>query len=205
MSALRAWRVAALQRRGVVAPGSRVTGPAQRRRILVPSSLYGITTAEDRIADFRLKMMSASPRSARCQRSGDRRSPRTGRARAAFDHRQSLAPRARAASTWGSSRARVASCGCNFLMAKAVPPLVRRESGEGKSSRVPCSLRIGCAVDLRMARLAFGQWPRHLSDRVSLTAQPRRLGHQEKKGMNSCSSENDLGTDLPDIPGAADK
>jgi hypothetical protein len=30
--------------------------PAQRRRILVPSSLYGITTAEDRIADFRLKM-----------------------------------------------------------------------------------------------------------------------------------------------------
>jgi cytoplasmic iron level regulating protein YaaA (DUF328/UPF0246 family) len=30
--------------------------PGQRRRILVPSSLYGITTAEDRIADFRLKM-----------------------------------------------------------------------------------------------------------------------------------------------------
>lgn len=30
--------------------------PAQRRRILTPSSLYGITTAEDRIADFRLKM-----------------------------------------------------------------------------------------------------------------------------------------------------
>jgi uncharacterized protein len=29
---------------------------AQRRRVLVPSSLYGITTAEDRIADFRLKM-----------------------------------------------------------------------------------------------------------------------------------------------------
>jgi len=30
--------------------------PAQRRRILIPSSLYGITTGEDRIADFRLKM-----------------------------------------------------------------------------------------------------------------------------------------------------
>jgi cytoplasmic iron level regulating protein YaaA (DUF328/UPF0246 family) len=30
--------------------------PVQRRRILVPSSLYGITTGEDRIADFRLKM-----------------------------------------------------------------------------------------------------------------------------------------------------
>jgi uncharacterized protein len=29
---------------------------SQRRRILIPSSLYGITTAEDRIADFRLKM-----------------------------------------------------------------------------------------------------------------------------------------------------
>lgn len=29
---------------------------AVRRRILVPSSLYGVTTAEDRIADFRLKM-----------------------------------------------------------------------------------------------------------------------------------------------------
>ena len=36
-------------------------GPAslastQRRRLLIPSSLYGVTTAEDRIADFRLKM-----------------------------------------------------------------------------------------------------------------------------------------------------
>ncbi len=30
--------------------------PTQRRRILIPSSLYGVTTAEDRIADFRLKM-----------------------------------------------------------------------------------------------------------------------------------------------------
>ena len=30
--------------------------PVVRRRILIPSSLYGITTAEDRIADFRLKM-----------------------------------------------------------------------------------------------------------------------------------------------------
>jgi cytoplasmic iron level regulating protein YaaA (DUF328/UPF0246 family) len=29
---------------------------SQRRRVLVPSSLYGVTTAEDRIADFRLKM-----------------------------------------------------------------------------------------------------------------------------------------------------
>lgn len=29
---------------------------ALRRRILIPSSLYGLTTAEDRIADFRLKM-----------------------------------------------------------------------------------------------------------------------------------------------------
>ena len=52
-------RLAAWQRySGVVwshlAPAS--LGPAQRRRILIPSSLYGITTAEDRIADFRLKM-----------------------------------------------------------------------------------------------------------------------------------------------------
>jgi len=30
--------------------------PALRRRIIIPSSLYGVTTAEDRIADFRLKM-----------------------------------------------------------------------------------------------------------------------------------------------------
>jgi cytoplasmic iron level regulating protein YaaA (DUF328/UPF0246 family) len=30
--------------------------PTERRRILVPSSLYGLTTAEERIADFRLKM-----------------------------------------------------------------------------------------------------------------------------------------------------
>lgn len=30
--------------------------PTLRRRLLIPSSLYGITTAEDRIADFRLKM-----------------------------------------------------------------------------------------------------------------------------------------------------
>jgi uncharacterized protein len=30
--------------------------PQQRRRIVIPSSLYGLTTAEDRIADFRLKM-----------------------------------------------------------------------------------------------------------------------------------------------------
>ena len=52
-------RLAAWQRySGVVwshlAPES--LGPALRRRLLVPSSLYGITTAEDRIADFRLKM-----------------------------------------------------------------------------------------------------------------------------------------------------
>jgi hypothetical protein len=37
-----------------LAPAS--LAPALRRRILIPSSLYGITTAEDRIADFRLKM-----------------------------------------------------------------------------------------------------------------------------------------------------
>lgn len=30
--------------------------PALRRRVIVPSSLYGVTSAEDRIADFRLKM-----------------------------------------------------------------------------------------------------------------------------------------------------
>ena len=30
--------------------------PVLRRRLLIPSSLYGVTTAEDRIADFRLKM-----------------------------------------------------------------------------------------------------------------------------------------------------
>ena len=52
-------RMAAWQRySGVVwshlAPAT--LGAAQRRRILVPSSLYGLTTGEDRIADFRLKM-----------------------------------------------------------------------------------------------------------------------------------------------------
>jgi uncharacterized protein len=41
-------------------------GPAtleasHRRRVLIPSSLYGITTAEDRIADFRLKMNIGVP------------------------------------------------------------------------------------------------------------------------------------------------
>jgi hypothetical protein len=30
--------------------------PTLRRRIIVPSSLYGVTSAEDRVADFRLKM-----------------------------------------------------------------------------------------------------------------------------------------------------
>jgi len=52
-------RLAAWQRySGVVwshlAPVS--LAPTIRRRILIPSSLYGLTTAEDRIADFRLKM-----------------------------------------------------------------------------------------------------------------------------------------------------
>ncbi len=52
-------RLAAWQRySGVVwshlAPAS--LAPSLRRRVLIPSSLYGITTAEDRIADFRLKM-----------------------------------------------------------------------------------------------------------------------------------------------------
>lgn len=32
-----------------------------RRRLLIPSSLYGVTTAEDRIADFRLKMNVGIP------------------------------------------------------------------------------------------------------------------------------------------------
>jgi len=99
--------------------------PAQRRRILVPSSLYGITTAEDRIADFRLKMnvgvtplgtMSTFWR------------PKVTPALAAHAQRSTivnlLPSSTRRPSTWGSSRARVASCGCNFLMAKAVPPLV---------------------------------------------------------------------------------
>jgi uncharacterized protein len=30
--------------------------PASRKRLLIPSSVYGLTTGEDRIADFRLKM-----------------------------------------------------------------------------------------------------------------------------------------------------
>jgi cytoplasmic iron level regulating protein YaaA (DUF328/UPF0246 family) len=52
-------RLAAWQRySGVVwshlAPASLPS--AVRRRILIPSSLYGLTTAEERIADFRLKM-----------------------------------------------------------------------------------------------------------------------------------------------------
>jgi len=35
--------------------------PAQRRRILVPSGLYGLTTAEDLVADYRLKMNASLP------------------------------------------------------------------------------------------------------------------------------------------------
>jgi cytoplasmic iron level regulating protein YaaA (DUF328/UPF0246 family) len=52
-------RLAAWQRySGVVWShlASATLAPALRRRLLIPSSLYGITTAEDRIADFRLKM-----------------------------------------------------------------------------------------------------------------------------------------------------
>jgi uncharacterized protein len=52
-------RLAAWQRySGVVWAhlGPATLTPQQRRRILIPSSLYGVTTAEDRIADFRLKM-----------------------------------------------------------------------------------------------------------------------------------------------------
>jgi hypothetical protein len=37
-----------------LAPGSLT--PAQRRRILVPSGLYGLLAGDDRIADYRLKM-----------------------------------------------------------------------------------------------------------------------------------------------------
>jgi hypothetical protein len=36
--------------------GAATLTPTQRRRVIVPSSLYGVTSAEDRIADFRLKM-----------------------------------------------------------------------------------------------------------------------------------------------------
>ncbi len=49
-------RLAALQRGGLAHSIQRRSRPAQRRRISIPSSLYGVTTAEDRIADFRLKM-----------------------------------------------------------------------------------------------------------------------------------------------------
>jgi uncharacterized protein len=52
-------RLAAWQRySGVVWShlGPASLSPTHRRRIVVPSSLYGLTTAEDRIADFRLKM-----------------------------------------------------------------------------------------------------------------------------------------------------
>ena len=52
-------RLAAWQRySGVVWShlGPSSLAPAQRRRLLIPSSLYGVTTGEDRIADFRLKM-----------------------------------------------------------------------------------------------------------------------------------------------------
>jgi hypothetical protein len=52
-------RMAAWQRyNGVVWShlGPTTLAPGHRRRVLVPSSLYGVTTAEDRIADFRLKM-----------------------------------------------------------------------------------------------------------------------------------------------------
>lgn len=52
-------RLAAWQRySGVVWShlGPATLAPAIRRRLLIPSSLYGVTTAEDRIADFRLKM-----------------------------------------------------------------------------------------------------------------------------------------------------
>jgi hypothetical protein len=36
--------------------GPATLAPTLRRRIIIPSSLYGVTTAHDRIADFRLKM-----------------------------------------------------------------------------------------------------------------------------------------------------
>jgi cytoplasmic iron level regulating protein YaaA (DUF328/UPF0246 family) len=52
-------RLAAWQRySGVVWShlGSATLAPTLRRRVLIPSALYGLTTAEDRIADFRLKM-----------------------------------------------------------------------------------------------------------------------------------------------------
>lgn len=42
--------------------GSETLAPTLRRRLLIPSSIYGITTAEDRIADFRLKMNVGVPR-----------------------------------------------------------------------------------------------------------------------------------------------
>lgn len=57
-------RLAAWQRySGVVWShlGAATLEASQRRRVLVPSSLYGITTAEDRIADFRLKMNIGVP------------------------------------------------------------------------------------------------------------------------------------------------
>ena len=45
------------------------SSPAHRRRILVPSGLYGVTTAQDHIGDYRMKMnavlapVGVSPRS----------------------------------------------------------------------------------------------------------------------------------------------
>jgi uncharacterized protein len=41
--------------------GAATLAPTLRRRIIVPSSLYGVTSAEDRIADFRLKMNVGVP------------------------------------------------------------------------------------------------------------------------------------------------
>jgi uncharacterized protein len=57
-------RLAAWQRySGVVWShlGAATLEASQRRRVLIPSSLYGVTTAEDRIADFRLKMNVGVP------------------------------------------------------------------------------------------------------------------------------------------------
>jgi len=97
--------------------------PAQRRRILVPSSLYGITSGEDRIADFRLKMnvgiaplgtMSTfwKPRVTPVLAAHARRSTIV-----IFCHSSTKRPL-----IWRSSREHDASCECSSSMAKGARP-----------------------------------------------------------------------------------
>ena len=54
-------RLEAVYRRRLGRGAASDAHPATRVRILVPSALYGVTTAEDQIVDYRLTMHAALP------------------------------------------------------------------------------------------------------------------------------------------------